>query len=175
MKVFLSSVLALSIISSCTLLNKKKEEVKTNDLVGIVTLHDIENSEHNKWYSLGLQNYELDAETLNNINNNFADKESISIKIFFGTWCSDSRRELPRFMKILNFLGMKNFEIVGLDRDKKSPKKLEKGMNIHHVPTFIIYKNGKELNRIVESPINSLELDFNSIIRSKKYTPNYSN
>ena len=28
--------------------------------------------------------------------------EGITIKIFFGTWCHDSKRELPRALKILN-------------------------------------------------------------------------
>lgn len=40
---------------------------------------------------------------------------------------------------------------------QNSPNKDEQGLNIHRVPTFIIYKEGKEVNRIVEFHIESFE------------------
>ena len=47
-------------------------------------------------------------------------------------------------------------------------------MNIHHVPTFILYQNGIEVNRIIETPVESLEKDLIAIIQAKKYSSNYS-
>jgi len=55
-------------------------------------------------------------------------------------------------------------DLITLDRDKKSGLGLEDGKNIHHVPTIIIYKRGKELGRIIESPIETLEEDIFNIL-----------
>jgi hypothetical protein len=74
----------------------------------------------------------------------------------------------------MSFLNVTNIETIGLDKNKKSPKNLEKGMNIHHVPTFILYQNGIEVNRIIETPVESLEKDLIAIIQAKKYSSNYS-
>ena len=174
MKAFLSSILLLSFVFSCSLFNKKTE-VKTNDLVGIVSIKQIQESEHSIWYNKEVGSYVVDVETLADFENNPERIKSLSVKVFLGTWCSDSRREVPRFNNIMSFLNINNIEYIGLDRDKKSPSKLEKGMDIHHVPTFIIYQNGKEVNRIIETPVKSLEKDLIAIIQAKKYTPNYTN
>ncbi len=41
------------------------------------------------------------------------------------------------------------------------------------MPTFIIYKNGIEINRINEFPVFSLEKDLLGILNNQSYTPNY--
>ena len=55
-------------------------------------------------------------------------------------------------------------ELLGFDLEE-----FEKGLNITNVPTFIFYKNGKEVNRIVESPRVSLEQDMIDIINGNNY------
>jgi tetratricopeptide (TPR) repeat protein len=66
--------------------------------------------------------------------------------------------------------------VIAVDRTtdayKQSPTGEEKGLNIHRVPTFIFYKDGKEVNRIVESPKTTFEHDLKAIIDGK-YTSNY--
>ena len=39
---------------------------------------------------------------------------------------------------------------------------------------MVFFKNRKEVNRIVESPIESLEEDMAQITNEKPYTPNYA-
>ena len=56
---------------------------------------------------------------------------------------------------------------------KQSPKHEEAGLNIHRVPTVIFYKNGKEINRIVEHPIETFEADIQNIITINNYKSNY--
>lgn len=171
MRVFSSSLLLIFLLS-CTLF-KKTQDTPSTDLMGKITIQSIQESIHKDWFNKESGTYLVDTETLADFNNNPERIEALSIKIFMGTWCEDSQREVPRFYNILNFLNVTKYEIIGLDEDKKSPQKFEKGMNIHHVPTFIIYQNGVEVNRIIESPIKSLEKDLIDIIQVKKYVPNY--
>ena len=72
---------------------------------------------------------------------------------------------------------MEQLEIVALDRRKefykKSPTGEEQGLNIVKVPTLIFLKDGKEVNRIIERPIESLEEDIGAIVLQNTYVPNY--
>ena len=72
-------------------------------------------------------------------------------------------------------LSISKIEIIAVDRQKETPDNLQEGMDIGHVPTFILYNNDTELNRIVEYPLESLEKDLITIIQEKNYKPNYSN
>jgi tetratricopeptide (TPR) repeat protein len=96
-----------------------------------------------------------------------------------GTWCSDSQREVPRLVKTLQVLKFpgEQLSIIGVnratDRYKQSPNGEEVGKNIHRVPTIIFYKNGEEVNRVIERPVASMEQDMQAITSGEKYTPNY--
>jgi thiol-disulfide isomerase/thioredoxin len=102
------------------------------------------------------------------------------IKVFFGSWCGDSKRNVPKFYKVLEEakFSKKNLEIIAVDAKKEaykqSPNGEEKGLKIHRVPTFIIYKDGKEVNRIVEYPKETFERDLLKIVNDEKYTPKYA-
>jgi tetratricopeptide (TPR) repeat protein len=56
---------------------------------------------------------------------------------------------------------------------KQSPKHEEKGLNIHRVPTVIFFRDGIEVNRIVEHPIKSFEEDIMNIVTVNDYESNY--
>ena len=102
-----------------------------------------------------------------------------TIKAFYGSWCGDSKREIPKFYKVIDEVGFdtKKLSMIAVDKKpeayKASPNGEEKGLNIHRVPTFIFYKNDKEIGRIVESPKQDFERDILTIINGKNYTPNY--
>jgi thiol-disulfide isomerase/thioredoxin len=101
------------------------------------------------------------------------------VKIFFGTWCGDTKREMPRFLKVLDQIGFpkENITFIALDNDdknyKQSPSHEEKSMSIYRVPIFIFYEKGKEIARINELPVQSTERDVLQIIKKQPYTPNY--
>ena len=144
-------------------------------LVGRIDTDALKIAPYKDWYSENHKAYHVDNANL--------DKKvlhSYKILLFMGTWCGDSKREVPRFIKILETLNfrMENLKIIALDSRKehykKSPTGEEWGLNITRVPTFIFYKDGKEVNRIVESPIESLEQDMVKIITGENYTPNYT-
>ncbi len=96
-----------------------------------------------------------------------------------GTWCGDSKQEIPKFYKVLDACNFpkKQLRVITVNRDhsmyKKSPNHEESGLNIHRVPTIIFYKNKLEVNRIVEHPIESFEKDMLNIATKNTYKSNY--
>jgi thiol-disulfide isomerase/thioredoxin len=72
-----------------------------------------------------------------------------------GTWCPDSQREVPRFLRIVDDLRAQHgvelpVTFVALDRSKQKPAELIAGKQVEKVATFIYYRGAEELGRIVE-------------------------
>lgn len=90
----------------------------------------------------------------------------VETKVFLGTWCPDSHREVPRFLKVVELAGaaLGPVTMYGVDRNMKSSGGEESGYGIERVPTFIFLKNGQEIGRIVEFPKVSVESDMLSIL-----------
>ena len=83
----------------------------------------------------------------------------VSILIFFGTWCHDSQREVPRMLKILETVGFSedSIKMVTLDFSKTDSGGLAVANAVEFTPTFIFLKQQKAIGRIVERPATTLE------------------
>ncbi len=94
----------------------------------------------------------------------------LDILVFLGTWCPDSKREVPRFLKIVDLAGIPatRVRLYGLDRSKKSTDGLTDQYSISRVPTFIFLRQGSEVGRIVEIPQTTLEMDMLSIFAAAR-------
>lgn len=81
-----------------------------------------------------------------------ANKDSINIIVFGGTWCGDTKHLLPNFIATTDAAGFPDNRItlIGVDRNKKTLFNLSEVFGITNVPTFIVMKNGKEIGRVVE-------------------------
>ncbi|HLY70110.1 MAG TPA: hypothetical protein VKR53_10315 [Puia sp.] len=145
-------------------------------LVGRCTMERLQQPPFNSWFVKNYDDYSVDTITAEKIKSSM---QHTQFKIFMGTWCGDSRREVPRMFKLLRYCGVNSsqIELILLDnRDslyKQSPGHEERGMNIHHVPDFIVFENKKEAGRIIESPVVSLEKDLYRIINREGYSGNY--
>lgn len=146
-------------------------------LYGPIIKADLEAAPYNQWFSTGYDNYQPNADVVSSLKK--TNTKDITVQIFMGTWCGDSRREVPHFLKLTNEIGwndnkIKIIAVGGSDSlYKQSPGAEEAGKGIYRVPSIIIYKNGIEINRITEFPVNSLEKDLQAIIAGKEYVPNY--
>lgn len=91
---------------------------------------------------------------------------TVKITIVFGSWCSDSQREVPRFLMLLKALDypMEKITIIVVNRDKKVPENDISDLYIEYVPTFIFYKGKYEVGRIIEQASESLEADMASFL-----------
>ena len=94
-----------------------------------------------------------------------------SIYVFFSTWCSDSRREVPRFVKFLDeypnciSFDYSRVKYFALDSQKHTDIINTKQFDINFVPTFIFYSKGNEIGRIIEEPTNEfLEKDVKEFL-----------
>lgn len=94
-----------------------------------------------------------------------ANGNTITIKTFFGTWCHDSQREVPRMLMLLTSIKQHNIqELIGLSYYKTEPKNRAKAHKIQFTPTFVIFRNELEIGRIIERPEKSLAQDLNAIL-----------
>ena len=175
MKKIIYILIALFIVS-CAPIQKKASAVKDKDgnLVGIATKKDFQQEPYaSEWFNDFYSYYEVDENITNQLKPHLKD---VTIKGFMGTWCGDSKREIPNFYKLLDKseFNYKNLELVTVNRQKKA-NGLEKGFNVIRVPTFIFYKDGKEIGRFVEHAVDNstIEADILKIISGKPYTHPY--
>ena len=108
-------------------------------------------------------NYQPDFETLDKLEGKL---EDVTIKIVFRSTCSDSREQLPRLFKILNELNYKvnSITLIGVNREKQGLSNEAEGLEIELIPTIIFYKDGSEIGRIIETPVESFEKDLFKIL-----------
>ena len=152
----------------------QNKEDRNGNLIGYLEKSDLLSGKYKGWFTHeNYKNYEPKTKTLKRIKKSL---DGISVKAFVGTWCHDSKREIPRFYKIMEAVDFdlkKNFQIIGITRGKKTPDNLQKGYNIVRTPTIIFFKNGKEIGRFVEHPRKSLEKDILQILKQKNYKHSY--
>jgi thiol-disulfide isomerase/thioredoxin len=142
-------------------------------LLGVIDPNGLKLEQFKSWYDENLLAHSLDTTTVLNIEPLLASK---TIKVFMGTWCEDSQKMVPALFKILDIADFdyNKLELIALDHDKKTPDGLEEGYDIEYVPTIIFLDNGKELNRIVEYEIETLEKDIFKIINEEPYKNVYA-
>jgi len=163
--IFLSTII-LSVITFAQ--NKKIKDTKTSVpmLIGKINREAFQDSAFSWWFNSEYQMYEVDSTSLKA---NDGKLTNYDLTIVMGTWCSDSRREVPRFFKILDYLKypQNKIKIYAVDRNMKGVKNEVTSLNIKRVPTFIFYKNKKETGRIIEEPKVTLEKDLTRIVSKK--------
>ena len=132
-------------------------------LIGQCNREAFKDTSFNWWWMSEYNFYNIDSASLKEIKNNL---KGVDIKIVMGTWCSDSRREVPRFFKILDSVNYPSdkVKIICVDEDKKTNGDELNNLKIELVPTIIFSKDGNELGRIIESPHDTLEKDMIKIL-----------
>lgn len=86
----------------------------------------------------------------------------LRVLIVAGTWCGDSKREVPRLFRVLDAIGVaeERITMIGVDRSKHSSDSTTVKHRIQKVPTAIFFRGEQELGRIVEFPMESHERDL---------------
>jgi len=86
----------------------------------------------------------------------------IQIEVFLGTWCPDSKAHVNAYFKIMDLVSnpLISTVYIGLPRDKQARQEFIEGKNIVRIPTFIVSSGNREIGRIIETPIKSVEEDL---------------
>jgi len=92
----------------------------------------------------------------------------VTIEVFYGGWCGDSRAHVPSYIKLLELVNNAHITttFIAVDNKKQEPLELTQARSIERVPTFIVYGDGREIGRIVETPEGSLEEHLVKILKS---------
>ena len=121
-----------------------------------------------EWYNKEYDEYEYDAQLVKELQKNKIN--SYEIIVFFGTWCTDTHRELPRLIKILEAAKYpeNKIKLIAVNRKKETPDGEDVQYSIKRVPAIIMKKYGREVGRIIEMPETGfLEQDLLNIIKKK--------
>ena len=136
---------------------------QTRDIVGKTSAEEIRTEF--RVFDIYTERYQPDSTSIKFISQL---QDSIEIIVMFGTWCHDSKKHLPEFMKIMEQANNPAIEVsyYGMDRDKKDPDGLSERLHLKHTPTFIIYRAGREIGRIIEEPALRFEKELVQIFKS---------
>lgn len=94
-----------------------------------------------------------------------------TVRIYLGTWCGDSRREVSRFWHALDLAGAAppfKVELIGVDRGLMAPDGLTEGAELRYVPTFVVLRGEEEVGRVVESPESTIERDLAALLNGMR-------
>jgi len=147
-------------------------------LLGHCSISAFRKDNFKDWFNINFNSFVIDTATVELIKPLLKKK---AITIFMGTWCGDSKQQVPKMIKILLAAGFDTTRLSiitvgnGADMYKKSPQGEELGLNIQRVPTLIVYHKKKEIGRFIEYPVVSIEKDLLRILLQDGYIPNYSN
>ena len=169
MKKISLAIFALIFIISCggQQINQTEFDEKAGDniLIGQINLDGFKNAPFNEWFDEEYAVYQVDDSTLTTMDkDDFMD--NVKITMVLGTWCGDSRREVPRFYKILESLeyDLENMKVICVNRSKTAEGTEVDQLDIQRVPTIIFYREGLETGRIIESTQESLEKEMVGIV-----------
>lgn len=151
-----------SMVLSFTMLAQESTEAPL--LLGEQTFNNLFDNKQYPWFKEGYIHYNYNLDVINQLKKHT--NETIHFVVFGGTWCEDTQQLLPRFYKVVLDAGFNERDIYlyMLDKKKTCPTKNEEGLNITHLPTFIVYRNGIEIGRIIESVQKNIETDLLNII-----------
>lgn len=169
----MKKILFLFFLCSFSLANGQENEDINGNLIGYIGKSDFLKGKHKDWFLKNYEDYHPNQKIVQKIKKNI---KNVSVKAFIGSWCHDSKRELPRFYKIMELTAFdftNNFQMIGITIGKKTPDNLQKGYAVKHTPTFIFYRDGKEVGRFVEHSRKTIEKDLLRILRGNNYKHPY--
>ena len=145
---------------------------QSGPIIGEIQWSDLRKEPHASWFEPMLKSYEPEAAAMEIIRDHIG---AYQIKAYMGTWCADSKREIPKLYKILELSDyeMDKLEIIGVTRNKTLPDDSQKAFDVQYVPTIIFLKDGEEVGRFVEYPQESFEEDIAKIVSGQPYKHAY--
>lgn len=136
-------------------------------LIGKTDMNTIEKNPQYPWFDNEYSQYRPDSNIIQQLKTLSSDFSFIAIG---GIWCGDTHKHLPAFYKVVDQADIprESISLYFLDTNKESPDRIEKKYKVKRIPTFIVFKKGKEVGRITESPEATIEKDLLGILKRNK-------
>ena len=168
-RILTAVLLVFAIHSTAQEVNQKMQDSTTNTLIMInqCTRDSVVNfPDFKPMYESQYAEYTPDMAIIKNLK---AKVNGLKVTIVMGTWCIDSKLQVPHIYKILDEAGVAENQItlICVNEQKKVTEGSIDQLHVDRVPTFIVNQNGSELGRIVEFPKDTLEKDLLAILPSK--------
>ncbi len=163
MKIIITGLLALFLTQIVTAqeLNKVVTDPKLDKeiLIGKCDRQGLSLEPFNAWFTEGYQSYKPDENAIRELKKR---KKDLTIVVVLGTWCGDSKENIPAFYKVLDELKFSenDLQLIAIDSGKSAGDVDIQWLGITKVPTFVLMKNDLEIGRIVENPTLSIEKDM---------------
>jgi len=139
-------------------------DLKKEILIGSINEKGLDNAEVFTNTEMYYRIYDVNTEIAKEIKEK---SKNISIKVVFGSWCGDSKINVPAFRKIVDESGFdkSKVEYIAVDKKKRGGSVDVSGLKTNYVPTFIFYRDNKEIGRIIEYPSSeTIEQDWLNIV-----------
>tara|TARA_R110000868_G_scaffold235273_9_gene489158 strand:+ start:16519 stop:17028 length:510 start_codon:yes stop_codon:yes gene_type:complete len=156
--------LLLFFFSFFLIISTSTSVAQKSDIVGITTAEEVR-AQH-RIFDIYTKRYTPKVESVQYLKEI---QDSVKIHVLFGTWCHDSKKQIPAFMKTMEEVKNPFIEVeyIAVTKKKTDPNMLSERWNLKYTPTFIIFRKGQEFGRIIEEPIQHLEEDLVSILKSE--------
>jgi thiol-disulfide isomerase/thioredoxin len=153
------------IICSCSISKSPKKAHEELMLNGKTSREELK--KNFTWFDVNYTKYIPNDTAINELK---SFSKNLKVVVIMGTWCSDSKEHIPQFFKVADAINLNEsqIEIIAVDRKKKSSTIDITPFKIEYVPTFIFFKDGKQIGSIIETPHETIEKDWMRIIRVMK-------
>ena len=129
-----AAFILMTLIPALPAWSAQDEKEEPPKLLGQIEAGQLGEEPYAEWYRDGYVDYQPNPAVIEQLQ--AAVWDGVEITAFFGTWCGDSQREVPRLVKILDLLEFPgdHLTLVAVDHvdeaTKKSPGGEEKGMEV---------------------------------------------
>lgn len=130
-------------------------------LKGKIEMKTLMNDSDFAWFYTGVNNYQPNDNMLNYIKDN---RGTFNVVAVAGTWDDQSRRLLPALYKIMILAGSPDEQVTTYGVDEKLDGSTPQDYKAKKLPTFIFFRDGKEIGRISGDVGESLESDIAKIL-----------
>jgi len=130
-------------------------------LKGKIEMKTLMNDSEFAWFYTGVNSYQPNDNMLNYIKDN---RGKFNVVAVVGTWDEQSRKLLPALYKIMILGGSPDEQVTTYGVDEKLDGAMPQDYKAKKLPTFIFFRDGKEIGRISGDVGESLESDIAKIL-----------
>jgi hypothetical protein len=126
--------------------------LKAQKLQGLI---DEKSLDDFSWFSKSYESYSPDLAEVEKLKQ----EANIKILVFGGEWCPDTRNLLPKFYKTTDLAGINrdSISLYFLNHKLKAKGSPTQKYHISSVPTFIVFRNDKEIGRFSDKSDGRVE------------------